>query len=92
MTEPSERRTPEDICRDLRRLRPRVLAARAKADALFEEQKRLVVEGHYADVSYAEMARAMDVGDQAIRDILRKKDIYTHRRPGPKPAARAKAS
>jgi hypothetical protein len=74
-----KQRTPEEIIKALAKLRPRIARAKDHLNALYAEQNALYVEGHSAGTRTSHMARAggIDymVGDQAVRDALRRAGV-----------------
>lgn len=69
-------RTPEAVVADIAKLRPRIRRAKKNLDALYALQNDLYVEGARVGAKLAHMAAAggpaLAVGDQAVRDTLRR--------------------
>lgn len=69
-------RKPEDVIADIARLRPRIRRVKKTLDAFYATQNALYIEGHLVGAKIAHMAAAggpaVAVGDQAVRDAIRR--------------------
>lgn len=74
---PTKTRQPEEIKRELRRLRPQITRTKGKLEDLYDKQNLLYVEGHRAGLRATDMARAIGAdniasGAEAIRQVVKR--------------------
>ena len=78
-------RTEEEIIKDIARVRRRVRTQAKKLRAVYDEQNALYVEGYLAGAAIAHMAAAggeeYRVGDQAVRDVIRRAGYVSKPKP-----------
>lgn len=74
---PTKTRAPEEITRELKRLRPKITRTKSTLEDYYDQQNALYVEGHKAGLRATDMARAIGAeniasGAEAIRQVVKR--------------------